>query len=228
MKRFIALVLKIFLAPIVRLLFIKRIEGKENLPSRKQGYILVSNHQSYIDILIDGYLCFTRNFHFIGQIDRWKQSSSGKIIKFIYSLFDTIHLDRKDKESRKRAIAKAIEFLEKKEVLIIYPEGRRSRTGKLQRGELGTARIFLETGVPIVPVALSGTFEVMPPKGKLKFKRIVKSRIGKPFYPEDLLDEQVSSLDKNSKEYILTLRKTTDAIMDKISSLKKEIEYPVE
>lgn len=223
MKRFIALVLKIFLAPIVRLLFIKRIEGKENLPSREQGYILVSNHQSYIDILIDGYLCFRRNFHFIGQIDSWRQSSSGKIIKFIYFIFDTINLDRKNRESRKRAIAKAIEFLENKEVLIIYPEGRRSPTGELQRGELGTARIFLETGVPIVPVALNGTFEVMPPKGKLKFKRIVEAKIGEPFYPEDLLNKQVSSLDKNSKEYILTLRKTTNAIMDKISSFKKDI-----
>ena len=58
---------KIFLKPIVDWLLIKEVKGLENIPTGP--FILVSNHVSYLDIIINGYLCVPRKFHFIGQFD---------------------------------------------------------------------------------------------------------------------------------------------------------------
>jgi len=52
--------------------------------------------------------------------------------------------------------------------LIIYPEGTRSRDGQLHKFKPGVGRVYVETGVPVVPSVLKGTNEIMPPDGKIK------------------------------------------------------------
>lgn len=206
---------KIFLAPIVKKLFIKEIRGGVNLPER--NFILVSNHQSYLDIIVDSYLCVPRRFHFIGQVDGFKGIMKG-LIRFLYFISGVIPLDRRNKESKKGAIAKAIKVLKKGDILIIYPEGRRSLNKEIQKGKLGVAGIFLKTGVPILPTGVKGTFELLPPKGKLKIKQIVKINIGKPLYFEKEFTE-AQNLDENSPEYQEILQKITDKIMEEIEKL---------
>jgi 1-acyl-sn-glycerol-3-phosphate acyltransferase len=206
---------KIFLAPLVKILFIKEIKGLENIPQR--NFILVSNHQSYIDVLIDGCICTPRRFHFIGQTDGWK-GLSNYLIKGFYFLAGVIPIDRKKEESRKKAFQEAIRILEKRDILIIYPEGTRSTTGKIQEGKLGMAKIFLKTGVPILPVGIKGTFELLPPKGKLKIKRIVEVNIGKLLFFDKELKES-EKLDENSMEYLQIAQQITDNIMKNIADL---------
>ncbi len=206
---------KIFLAPLVKWLLIKEVRGLENIP--KGNFILVSNHQSYIDIIIDGYLCVPRSFHFIGQTDGFKGILKF-IIQSIYSLSGVIPLNRKSDASRQNAIKTAIEVLKKGDVLAIYPEGKRSISGDLQEGKFGTARMFLKTGVPILPAGISGTFELFPPHGKLKIKKIVKINVGEPlFFQEEL--ETAKNINENSKEYQEMVQKITDKIMEEISKL---------
>jgi len=206
---------KIFLAPLVKLLFIKEIKGRGNIP--KRNFILVSNHVSYLDIIIDSYLCLPRKFHFIGQIDSWKGIMRW-LIRAVYFLTGVIPLDRTSDQSRENAIKEAIKVLKKGNILILYPEGRRSETGEIQEGKMGTAKIFLETGVPILPAAIKGTFELMPPHGKLKIKRIVEINVGQPlFFREEL--GMAKSLNENSPEYQETLQKITDKVMEEINKL---------
>ncbi len=206
---------KIFLGPLVKLLFIKEVRGWENVP--KRNFILVSNHQSYIDIIIDGYLCVPRSFHFIGQIDGFKGILKF-IIQSVYSLSGVIPLNRKSDASRENAVKMAIEVLKKGDILVIYPEGRRSASGVIQEGKFGTARIFLKTGVPIIPAGIIGTFELMPPLGKLRIKRIVRINIGKPlFFQEELAIAQ--NLNENSEEYLKMVQKITDKTMEEIEKL---------
>ncbi len=215
MNRFCSWCCKIFLAPLVKWLFIKEIKGRENIPQR--NFILVSNHQSYLDIIVDGYLCVPRKFHFIGQIEGFKIPSRW-LIAAIYFISGVIPLDRRDKQSREKVVKVAIEVLKRGDILIIYPEGRRSTNGEIQKGKLGTARIFLKTGVPILPAGIKGTFELLPPKGKLRIKKIIKINIGRPLCFEKEFQE-AKNLEENSKEYNEILQRITDEVMAEINEL---------
>jgi len=203
------------LKPIVDRLLIKRVQGLENIP--RGNFILVSNHLSYLDIIVDSYLCVPRKFHFIGQIDGWKGIMKW-LIRALYFLFGVIPLDRESEESRENTIKEAVKVLKKGNVLILYPEGRRSTNGQIQKGKLGTAKIFLKTGVPILPTAIKGTFELLPPHGKLKIKRIVEINVGRPlFFKEEFALAQ--NLNENSKEYQQILQNITDKVMEEIFKL---------
>lgn len=206
---------KIFLQPLVKWLFIKEVKGWKNIP--KRNFILVSNHQSYLDIIFDAYLCVPRKFHFIGQIEGFKIPLRW-LIASLYFLSGVIPLNRKDDQSREKVIKEAIRVLKKGDILIIYPEGRRSTTGTLQEGKFGVAKIFFKTGVPILPAGIKGAFELLPPKGKLKIKRIVKMNIGKPLFLKEEL-KKAQNLSKNSKEYKEILQKITNKIMAEIKKL---------
>jgi 1-acyl-sn-glycerol-3-phosphate acyltransferase len=219
MNRAVSWFCKIFLAPIVKFLFIKEVRGRENIP--KRNFILATNHQSHLDEIINGYVCVPRRFHFIGQTDQYGGLTK-LALYIIYFLAGVIHLNRKNKDSKREAVDQAIEFAKKGDSLIIYPEGTRTRTGKLGKGKWGVAKIFLETGTPILPAAITGTFELLPPGGKLKIKRITKINIGKPIYLEQELEGKSSPGGEEKRRNFLI--KTTDKVMAEIASLKAELE----
>jgi len=206
---------KIFLAPLVKILFIKEVKGLKNLP--RGNFILVSNHQSYIDIIIDGYLCLPRKFHFIGQIEGFKPPLRW-LISFFYFISGVIPLDRKNDKSKEKVTQEAINILKKGDILVMYPEGRRSVTGEIQEGRYGAARFLLKTGVPIIPAGIKGAFEILPPKGKLKVKRIVKVNIGKLLFFEKEI-KQAQKLNEESPEYENILQNITQTTMEAIKSL---------
>lgn len=218
MNRALSWFCKIFLQPIIRKILIKEVKGWENIP--KGNFILAANHQSHLDEIATAYLCVPRRFHFIGQTDNFK--GLGKILIYIfYFITGVIPIDRESEESRKKVIKEAIKVLKKGDILIIYPEGTRTRTGKMGEGKFGVARIFLKTGVPILPVAIEGTFEIMPPGKKPKIKKIVKINIGKPLHFKEEL-ERIRKAGWNSKENKQILVKITDKLMRDIASLKSE------
>jgi len=206
---------KIFITPLIAKLFIKKIKGLENIPNG--NFILASNHQSYLDIIFGCYLCVPRSFHFIGQIEGFKIPIRW-LISSVYFLSGVIPLNRKDEKSREKVIKKAIQVLKKGDILIIYPEGKRSADGVIQNGKFGAARIFLKTKIPILPVGIKGTFETLPPKGKLKIKKIIKINIGKLLFFEKEFAE-AKNLDENSEEYKKILQKITDKTMEEINNL---------
>ena len=218
MNRALSWFCKIFLQPVVRQLLIKEVKGWENIP--KRNFILAANHQSHLDEIATAYLCLPRRFHFIGQVDSFKGLSRIFVYMF-YFIMGVIPIDRKSEESRKKVIKEAIRVLKKGDILIIYPEGTRTRTGKMGEGKFGVARIFLKTGVPILPVAVEGTFKIMPPGKKPKIKKIVKINIGEPLYFKEEL-ERIKKVGWDLKEKKQILVKITDKLMRDIASLKSE------
>ena len=207
---------KIFLGPIVKRLFIKEVNGLENIP--KRNFILAVNHQSHLDQILTGFICVPREFTYLGQTDSY--TGFTKLFLYIlYFLAGVIHVNRKKEESRKKAKERAIEALKKGISLVIYPEGTRTRTGKIQEGKFGVAKIFLKTDVPILPVGIVGAFELMPPgKGFPKIKRIIKIHIGRPlFFEEELIIAK--KIKEDSVEYQRIFKKITDKVMTEISSL---------
>jgi len=220
MNRTVSWFCKIFLKPIVDTFLIKEVRGLENIP--KGNFILVSNHQSHLDWIASGYLCVPKKFTFLGQVDRYT-GPLGFGRDLLYLVAGVIRINRKDEESKKIALEKAIEAIKKNgHSLVIYPEGTRSRTGEIQKGRTGAVKIYLKTGVPILPAAIKGTFELFPPGGKLKIKRKVKINIGKPLH-FGKERERVKNLDCNSLEYQNVLEEITEKIMTEIVRLYNEI-----
>jgi 1-acyl-sn-glycerol-3-phosphate acyltransferase len=206
----------IFLKPIVKLIWIKKVEGLENIP--RQNFILASNHQSHWDQVINGYLCVPRKFTYLGQIDKYR-GFEGFLRNFLYKIAGVIPIHRYDEESKKKALKESIEKLKKGEILIMYPEGTRTKDGKLQEFKLGVAKIHLKSEAPILPVAIKGNFEIMP-VGKVfpKFKKIVEIKVGKPlFFKEEI--EKAKNLDCNSQEYKEICIKITQKLREKIERL---------
>jgi len=216
MNKLISWFCKIFIAPIARILFIKEIRGFENIP--KENFVLASNHQSHLDQVAAGYVCIPRRFHFIGQTDQYTGLTK-VLLYIIYFLAGVIRINRKNKNSKAKMMKEAIDSVKKGDCLIIYPEGTRTRTGQIGKAKHGVANIFLETGKPILPVGIKGTFELLPPGGKLKIKRIIEINVGKPLYFNKEY-EKAKNMNKESEEYRLLLQEIANKTMNEIISLK--------
>ena len=210
----------LFLKPIVTLIWIKEVIGIENIP--KSNFILAANHQSHWDQVITAYLCVPRKFTYLGQIDKYS-GLEGFLRNLLYFLAGVIPIHRQDEESKKRAIKKCAERLKKGEILIMYPEGTRSKDGKIHEGKPGIAKIYLETGVPILPVAIKGNFEIMPVGRTFpKFKKIIKIKVGKALeFKEEL--ELGKNLNCHSPEYKEITKKITERVMEEIKKLFEQI-----
>ena len=215
MNKPVSIFSKIFLAPLVGLLFIKDIKGRENIPNR--NFILASNHQSYLDIVLSGYVCVPRRFTYVGQVDR--ENKGFKFVRtMLYAYAEVIPVNRESEESKKQAFQKSVESLKSGYSLVIYPEGTRTRTGEIQQGKWGVAKLFLQTGVPIVPMGIKGAFELFPPGEKPKIRRNVELRIGEPLLFSEYRDA-AKGLEIDSEEYKNICKIITDKLMEEIKKL---------
>lgn len=216
MNRPVSWFCKIFLKPIIDGFLIKEVRGLENIP--KTNFILAANHQSHLDWILSGYVCVPRRFTYIGQVDRYRGLLMlGRII--LYFIAGVIPINRGNEDSKKRAIDDAVKSIKKGDILVIYPEGTRSRSGEIGKGKLGAAKIYLKTGVPILPVGIKGTFELMPAgKSFPKLKKFTEITIGKLLYFEKDL-AAAEKLDCDSEEYKAILKKITDKVMEEITKL---------
>jgi len=217
MNKFGSILCTIFLKPPIEAYLVKKTEGLENLP--KGNFILAANHQSNLDHVAAGYICLPRSFRFIGQYDGhsgWKKW----LVKIAYAIAGVIPLDRTNSESKKIVIEKAVDYAKKGDIIALYPEGTRTRNGQMGEPKPGVAKIFLGSGVPIVPVAIKGTFELFPPHGKLKIKRIVEIKIGKPIYFEKEF-QTAKNLSYKSEEYKKICQQISEKVMDEIIDLAK-------
>ncbi|HLC60968.1 MAG TPA: lysophospholipid acyltransferase family protein [Candidatus Nanoarchaeia archaeon] len=158
-------------------LWLKQISGIENLPP--DAFIIAANHSSYMDHpLIVGNIVKHKNrkVHFLSKKEHFDTT-----LKAIWHRYaGAIPLDRQ--RGGKLALKKAVKILKEGKIIAIHPEGTRSLDGKLMRAKTGIARLSLAAKVPVVPVGLIGTFEILP-KGKYipRMKRAI-IHIGKPMY----------------------------------------------
>ncbi|MCX6401168.1 MAG: lysophospholipid acyltransferase family protein [Propionibacteriales bacterium] len=169
----------IALGPLLKLVFRPRADGVENVPSQGPA-ILASNHLSYADWLFMP-LVIPRMVRFVAKAEYFTSPGiKGWLQKTFFSGTGNIPIDRTSGDAASGALVSAKRVLAENELFGIYPEGTRSHDGRLYRGKTGIARLALETGVPVIPVAVVGTDLVAPP-GK-KFGRITRPtvRFGKP------------------------------------------------
>ena len=155
------------LDPVFSFLWRIETDGLARLPS-SGGAILAPNHLSVIDHFVLA-ASLPRRITYVGKaeyMDDWKT-------KYIFPALGMIPIDRGGGSASQRALDAAARVLDDGELFGIYPEGTRSRDGKLHKGHTGAARLAMRTGCPIFPVGLQGTLEVQPPDSSMPkpFKR---------------------------------------------------------
>jgi 1-acyl-sn-glycerol-3-phosphate acyltransferase len=197
------------LGPWLKLVFRPQVEGAENVPASGPA-ILASNHLSYADWLFMP-LTLPRRVTFVAKAEYFTTPGlKGWFQRKFFSGAGQVPIDRSGATAAEGALASARQILAKGELFGIYPEGTRSHDGRLYRGKTGVARLALETGVPVIPVAVLGTDKVAPPGKKFGTFTRPGVRFGKP------LDFSRYEGMENDR-YIL--RAITDEIMYEIMQL---------
>jgi 1-acyl-sn-glycerol-3-phosphate acyltransferase len=148
--------------PFLRVVFRPHVEGAENVPATGPA-ILASNHLSYADWLFMP-LTLPRRVTFVAKAEYFNSPGiKGWFQRKFFAGSGQVPIDRSGASAAEGALSAAKRILEEGELFGIYPEGTRSHDGRLYRGKTGVARLALETGVPVVPVAVLGTDVVAPP-----------------------------------------------------------------
>ena len=165
-----------------------KVEGRENIePGR--NYVLVANHQSLLDILVV-LAGLPLHFKFMAKAELFSIPFIGWHMK----LAGYIPLDRSSRESGRKAVFAAREWLRKGVSVLFFPEGTRSPDGQLHPFKMGAFKVAQEEKVPILPIVIDGTGEAVPKKSwSLKKKTNFFLLIGRPIRVDskDILLEKI-------------------------------------
>jgi 1-acyl-sn-glycerol-3-phosphate acyltransferase len=172
------------------------IKGLEHLDKSK-SYIFMSNHQSHLDVA-----AWAPNIPF--RIRFFVKKELINIPIFGQAIYMSRHIiiDRKNIESAKKSIEKAKDMIKKYGLsVLVFPEGTRSTTGKMGEFKKGGFVLALETGIPIVPMAVKGSFELLSPHTlKIRPGQIHLS-VGKPISMHDyIMDTKQLLIDRVRNE----------------------------
>ena len=169
------------------------VSGRENMPE-KGGVVIVSNHSSNLDPLIVG-CSFKRYVNTMGKEELFKINP---LVTWVIKHLGTFPIKRGQMD--RSAIRFSINHLKAGNIIALFPEGTRSKSGELQDARNGAAMLAIKAGVPILPIGIIGS------KGRGKI--VVK--IGKP------IDTYLFSGDKVNKE---AMGKVSEQFMKEIAKL---------
>lgn len=174
----------------MRLWYNIRIEGQENVP--KEGCVLASNHRTNADPPLLAISAGTYKYAFVAKEELFKNPVFGWLIRKLGAF--PVSRGKGDM----KVIDDAVSKVNDGDKLIIFPEGTRSKDGKVGKGKSGVAYIAAKAGAPVVPVGI--VFD-----GKLKFRKKITVKFGKAIMPEELKlsDERSSSELKAIKSRIM-------------------------
>ena len=172
-------VLHTVVPPVAKLIWRPTVRGLENVP-RTGPVILASNHVSFADSLVIPIVA-PRKVVFLAKSDYFRGGGvKGTLQKAWFEGMGLIPVDRDDSKAAIASLDTALAVLGRGEAFGIYPEGTRSRDGRLYRGRTGVAHLALTAGVPVVPVGLTGTERLQPIDARLPRIVPVTVRFGAP------------------------------------------------
>lgn len=203
-------VMKVVLTPVLTLAFRPRVDGREHVP--KDGpAVLACNHVSYLDWLLLPLVVRTRRISFLAKQEYFTEPGlRGRLKRYFFSATGQVPVDRSGSDAASAALRTAGRLIGEGRLVGIFPEGTRSRDGRLHRGRTGIARLAAETGVVVVPCATVGLFDAAPAGARLPRPRRVQVRFGAP-----LTFPTVAGSTPSPAE----LRAWTDGLMSAIQNL---------
>jgi 1-acyl-sn-glycerol-3-phosphate acyltransferase len=230
------------IGPLVHAVFRPRVEGTENVPATGSA-ILASNHLSAADWIFMP-LSLKRRVTFLAKAEYFTGTGvKGRAQRAFFSGAGQVPIDRSSASAAENAIQTGLRILREGKLLGIYPEGTRSPDGRLFRGKTGVARMALETGAPVVPVAMIYTHKKLP-FGK-KITR-VQMKFGKPldfsryeglsgdrFVERSITDEiMYEIMTMSGQEYVdvygATVKKSMDATGASAPDVVARLQPPIE
>ncbi|MEX2625951.1 MAG: lysophospholipid acyltransferase family protein [Ilumatobacteraceae bacterium] len=193
--------------PLIRRMWRIECEGFEHLPTEGPA-ILCPNHISFLD---SAFLMamLPRNISFVGKaeyMDSWKT-------RHLFPAMGMIPIDRSGGDRARAALDEAEAVLRRGELFGIFPEGTRSRDGRLYKGRTGAARLAMKLGCPIHPVGITGTDAIQPPDAKLpKLFKACSLQVGRAIRPERYAGRDADHLAWRSMidEIMFEIRAMTD------------------
>ncbi|NMO03345.1 1-acyl-sn-glycerol-3-phosphate acyltransferase [Gordonia sp. TBRC 11910] len=169
----------VLMGPILRLIGRPKVEGLENIPASGPA-ILASNHLAVVDSFYLP-LMVPRRIYFLAKSEYFTGTGlKGGFQRWFFSSSGQIPIDRSGADAAAGALLSARRMLDKGELMGMYPEGTRSPDGRLFKGKTGLARIAMETGVPVIPVAMIGTDDLNPPGTTIPRLARITVKVGKP------------------------------------------------
>jgi 1-acyl-sn-glycerol-3-phosphate acyltransferase len=182
-----------------------KVIGKEKL-NKKQSYIFISNHQGAYDIFLI--------FGHIGQSIKWVMKQSLRKIPLVGLACEAagyIFVDTSSAKTAAKAVHLAEEKLKNGVSIAIFPEGSRTQTGKMGIFKKGAYQMALDLKLPIVPITINGSFEVMPIGSYLINPHKMEMIIHDPIYMDEMQPE-------NIRELTIKIRELSDQSRDIIVS----------
>ncbi|MEV6490120.1 lysophospholipid acyltransferase family protein [Actinoplanes sp. NPDC051633] len=169
----------VVLGPLLKLLFRPDVTGLHNVPA-SGPVILACNHLSFSDSIFTP-LIVRRRVTFVAKAEYFTgKGIKGWLMRQFFSGTGTVPVDRSGGRAAQAALDTLLRVLREGGVAGIYPEGTRSPDGRLYRGKTGVARLALESGALVVPVALLNTDEIQPTGKLIPSVKRVRMRFGAP------------------------------------------------
>jgi len=167
--------------PVLRAIWRPVVEGADNIPMTGP-VLLASNHLAFVDsVAIPAVV--PRKVVFLAKAEYFTGTGvKGRLMRAWFEATGMVPVDRSDTRSAIDSLDIALEVLGKGEAFGLYPEGTRSRDGRLYRGRTGVAQLALVSGAPIVPVGLIGTERLQPVGSRLPRLAKVTIRFGEPIH----------------------------------------------
>jgi 1-acyl-sn-glycerol-3-phosphate acyltransferase len=199
-------VLRAFLTPFLMILFRPKVKGLRHVPS-SGPVIIASNHLSFSDSIFMP-LVVPRKVTFLAKSEYFTSPGpKGLLKKLTFIALGQVPVDRSGGRRSEAALITGLKVLAEGKCLGIYPEGTRSPDGRLYKGRTGIARLAIESGAPIIPVAMFNTEKIQPTGTVVPKVMRVEMIFGEPMY-----------FDGDSSD-LLYLRDVTDKIMQTIQTL---------
>jgi 1-acyl-sn-glycerol-3-phosphate acyltransferase len=199
-------ILRAFLTPFLMILFRPKVKGLRNVPGTGP-VIIASNHLSFSDSIFMP-LVVPRKVTFLAKSEYFTSPGpKGLLKKLTFIALGQVPVDRSGGRRSEAALITGLKVLAEGKCLGIYPEGTRSPDGRLYKGRTGIARLAIESGAPIIPVAMFNTEKIQPTGTVVPKVMRVEMLFGEPMYFEG------DSTD------LLYLRDVTDKIMATIQTL---------
>ena len=159
-------VLHTVVPPLARAVWRPTVEGRDNIPPTGP-VLLASNHRSFMDSVVIP-VVVPRKVVFLAKAEYFEgHGPKGRLQRAWFEAMGMVPVDRGDTRAAVDSLQVALDVLARGEAFGLYPEGTRSRDGRLYRGRVGVAELALRSGAPIVPTALIGTEELQPVGSRL-------------------------------------------------------------
>ncbi len=165
--------------PLVLTVFRPWVVGRENIP-KDGAVIFASNHLSFMDSVFLP-VVLDRHISFLAKSDYFRgRGIKGFFVKAFFKGTGQLPIDRSGGKASEASLNTGLAVLANGAQLGIYPEGTRSPDGRMYRGRTGVARMILEAGVPVIPVAMVDTDRVMPTGSSMPKVRRIGVVFGEP------------------------------------------------